>query len=102
MSEQAATAWSKFIGWIDGDAPWLQSQQLLAIAPLCFTLFIAPGPGTFAMYAALGFYIVVTVICMWRLAVMARRHRKVDRLIWKNMARRFREGRWLPVIRRRD
>jgi hypothetical protein len=99
MTGRAKTTWSKFIGWIDRDIPWLRPQQLFAIAPLCVTLFIAPGSP--AMFAALGFYFAVTVICIWRLGVFARKRQRIDGLIWKNMFRRFREGRWLPVIRRR-
>ena len=99
MMEHAKIAWLKFIAWIDRDAPWLQTQQLLAFAPLGVTLLI--GADSAATFAAFGFYIAVTFICMWRLAVLARRQNKVDRLIRRNMVRRFREGRWLPVIRRR-
>jgi hypothetical protein len=40
-------------------------------------------------------------VCIWRLAVAAKKSRRVGRLIQKNMFRRFREGRWLPVLRRR-
>lgn len=94
--------WSKFIGWIDRDVPslGLWDQQLASIAPLCFTIFIAPGPGTPAMFVALAFYVVVTAIICWRLLVYAKKRGRVDRLIQRNMLKRFREGRWLPVVRR--
>jgi hypothetical protein len=93
--------WTGFVRWIDRDIPWLQSQQLLAVAPLCFTLFVAPGPGSTAMWVAFGFYIAVTAVCIWRLAVFTKKRWGVDRLIQKNMLRRFREGRWLPLVGRR-
>ena len=52
------------------------------------------------MFVALAFYVVVTAIICWRLLVYAKKRGRVDRLIQRNMLKRFREGRWLPVVRR--
>ena len=89
--------WSRFIGWIDRDAPFLQLQQLCAISPLLLT-FIVPGPGTPAMFLAAGFWMVLNGIFMWRLFVLMRRRHRVDSMIRKRMWQRFRAGKGLPKI----
>jgi O-antigen/teichoic acid export membrane protein len=93
--------WARFIAWIDRDAPsiFMQKQQLVAIAPLAVTFFW-PGPGTPAMYAAFLFYVAVTAVICWRILVYVKRRHHVDTLIRRGMFRRFRQGRWLPVIHR--
>jgi hypothetical protein len=78
----------------------MQTQHLVAVAPLCFTLLIWPGPGTPAMSIACGFWFLFAGVLIWRLCVFVKRRHRVDSMIRKRMWRRFRDGKGLPKIHR--
>ena len=100
MDEQAATLWSRLIHWIDSGSPFMQTQQLVAWAPLGFTLFIWPGPGTPAMWIAALFLFLWLGLIMWRLLVIAKKRHPVDSMIRRRMWHRFLQAKGLPKIHR--
>lgn len=100
MSEHSATLWSKLIHWIDTGFPFMQTQHLVAWAPLCFTLLIWPGPGTPAMWFAAVFMFLSSGLIIWRLFVVAKKRHRVDAMVRRSMWHRILEGRGLPKIHR--
>jgi hypothetical protein len=100
MDEDAASLWSKLIHWIDSGSPFMRTQQMVAWAPLGFTLFIWPGPGTPAMWIAAVFLFLSLGLMMWRLFVIAKKRHRVDSMIRRRMWHRFLGGKGLPKIHR--
>jgi hypothetical protein len=88
------------IEWIDSGAPFMQTQHLVAVAPLCFTILIWPGPGTAAMSIAVAFWFLFAGLVIWRLCVFVKRRHRVDSMIRRRMWHRFLEEKGLPKIRR--
>jgi len=94
----AMDIWRRLLAWIDRGLPFLQSQQLLAIAPLAFTILVFPGAGTTTMFLAFGFWIACLGVFSWRMILCARRRLHVDGAIRRGLLKRLRSGRGLPHI----